>query len=88
MSLLGCLLASVLGLFIFAFALLGGVLRFLTGLLGLTPPHEEKGQRQAYSQQQQTQRNRQQTRTQNAPLKEKIFERDSSEYVDFEDVRH
>lgn len=87
MSFLGCLLAGVLGLFVFVAVLFGGILRFIAHLLGLptSSPHAQQRPQQA-RQQQASHQHTQHTAT-NAQPKEKIFERDNSEYVEFEEVR-
>ena len=94
---LGCLFAFFIGLFFVAWALLHQGLRFILSLLGIKLPDNaeafrQQGQQQAQQQGQQQanrsqqQRNSSQSSADNASSNGKIFMKDESEYVDFEDV--
>lgn len=86
---LGCLFAFFIGLFFVAWALLHQGLRFILSLLGIKLPDNteafrQQGQQQANRSQQQ--RNSSQSSAYNASSNGKIFMKDESEYVEFEDV--
>lgn len=86
---LGCLFAFFIGLFFVAWALLHQGLRFILSLLGIKLPDNaeafrQQGQQQANRSQQQ--RNSSQSSADNASSNGKIFMKDESEYVEFEDV--
>ena len=89
---LGCLFAFFIGLFFVAWALLHQGLRFILSLLGIKLPDnaeafrqqaQQQGQQQANRSQQQ--RNSSQSSADNASSNGKIFMKDESEYVEFED---
>lgn len=94
MSIFGCLLTGLFGIIIFAFVLLRGVFNTILTLLGLRQPREEGFQQfrtgSPFDQQQRSQQQSQSHRdTQHSAgqQKAKIFERNASEYVDFEEVK-
>lgn len=82
---LGCLFAFFIGLFFVAWALLHQGLRFILSLLGIKLPDNAEAFRQQ-AQQQGQQRNSSQSSADNASSNGKIFMKDESEYVEFEDV--
>lgn len=100
-SLLGCLFAGIFGIIIFAFVLLRGVFNTILTLLGLREPRQDGFQQfrtgnpfgQQQSQRQQSQQSQQQANAHQdsqrsaGQQKAKIFERNASEYVDFEEVK-
>ena len=84
---LGCLFAFFIGLFFVAWALLHQGLRFILSLLGIKLPDNAEAFRQQAQQQGQQQANRsQQQRNSSQSSNGKIFMKDESEYVEFEDV--
>ena len=78
---LGCLFAFFIGLFFVAWALLHQGLRFILSLLGIKLPDNAEAFRQQAQRQGQ-----QQSSADNASSNGKIFMKDESEYVEFEDV--
>lgn len=89
MSLLGCLLTVFLGLFLFAFSLFGGLIRFVARLLGLDfQVGQHKRSQGGGGKQGQTHSSTSQAHTSSKSQKGKIFERDNSEYVDFEEIKN
>ena len=85
---LGCLFAFFIGLFFVAWALLHQGLRFILSLLGIKLPDNAEAFRQQAQQanSSQQQRNSSQSSADNASSNGKIFMKDESEYVEFEDV--
>lgn len=91
---LGCLFALFIGIFFFSRFLLKYAFRFLLSLMGIKLPEEGQGFQQRT--QGQSQRDEQTCQLQqssahqhsggNATSNGKIFTKDESEYVDFEDV--
>lgn len=90
---LGCLFAIFIGIIFFIWALLNQGLRFILSLLGIKLPNSktsfreyaQQGQQNANSSQQQ-QNSATQNSSDNASSNGKIFTKDESEYVEFEDV--
>lgn len=90
---LGCLFALFIGIFFFSRFLLKYALRFLLSLMGIKLPEEgqsfqqrTQGQSQSGEQARQQQSSAHQHSGQNGTSNGKIFTKDESEYVDFEDV--
>ena len=91
---LGCLFALFIGILFFSRFLLKYAFRFLLSLIGIKLPEEEQsfqqgtqGQSQSGEQaHQQQQSSAHQHSGQNGTSNGKIFTKDESEYVDFEDV--
>lgn len=91
---LGCLFALFIGIFFFSRFLLKYAFRFLLSLMGIKLPEEgqsfqqgTQGQSQSGEQaRQQQQSSAHQHSGQNGTSNGKIFTKDESEYVDFEDV--
>lgn len=91
---LGCLFALFIGIFIFSRFLLKYAFRFILSLMGIKLPEEGQGFQQRT--QGQSQRDEQTRRQQQSSVHQhsggnetsngKIFTKDESEYVDFEDV--
>lgn len=91
---LGCLFALFIGILFFSRFLLKYALRFLLSLMGIKLPEEGKSfQQRTQGQSQRGEQARQQQQSsahqhsgQNGTSNGKIFTKDESEYVDFEDV--
>lgn len=93
MHFLGCLFALILGILIFGLLAIGTIANFVLSLLGIKKPSStgfggfgnQNGNRQSYGysdrEQGQTQSNS------SGQQNQKIFEKDDSEYVDFEEVK-
>ena len=91
---LGCLFAIFIGIIFFIWVLLNQGLRFILSLLGIKLPNskssfreyaQQQGQQNANSSQQQ-QNSSTQNSSDSASSNGKIFTKDESEYVEFEDV--
>lgn len=80
---LGCLFAIFIGIIFFIWVLLNQGLRFILSLLGIKLPNSKTSFRE-YAQQQQNSST--QNSSDSASSNGKIFTKDESEYVEFEDV--